>query len=190
MIFGRTSFKEWGSTLKLKIFNTIILLTTFPVAALANTGWETLISCDGGKFLLETQCTPFHNSPCYYQNTQMIIRNPDIQNYFANSRAFGYYSDPGHFFGQSGNRFPEMLIHMNGYFEWGMSGSYDYTLFIPFQDSKVEIKYYLNYLDSKSIAIKAVAHSDSLYGIVKAGDLASWTYHDCWISEKTATFGR
>lgn len=163
------------------ILTKIIFAISIPLTVFADSEWETLISCDNGKFLVETDCNGYRGAPCYFQRTQMVIRNAEVQNHFAAVRAYGYYAHPGIFEGFNSDRVPEMLVSIDRFYSWGMSGEFNYSLTIPYHDSRVKISYYINYSGPKSVTVKAVANSDSPYDIIKAGDLGSWTYHDCWI---------
>jgi hypothetical protein len=166
------------------MLKSIILLAAL-LGSIPAFAWDTLVSCDNGRFVVEKQCfsapSQYGGGDCYSSRTQMVIRNRDVQNYFADMKAFGNYSHPGKFEGFSSARYPEMIVGIDNIQTWGVSGSYDYHLYIPYGDDSVAISYYVNYTGQNSVTVKAVANSKSVFNIVRAGTLGSWTYNDCYI---------
>lgn len=149
--------------------------------------WETLVSCDGGKFLIEKDClkppSQYGGEGCYVTPIQMVIRNPEVQNLFSANRAFGSVDQRGISYGYYPQT-PEMVIKIDSSFDWGFSGSYDYSVNIPYYDiTSTPISYYINIDKQNSNSVQVKAHSK--YGfkdnIVRKGDLATYTYRDCYI---------
>lgn len=142
--------------------------------------WDTLISCDNGKFIIEKQCysgpSQYGSPQCYTSRTQMVIRNSDIQKLFVDKNAYGYYQHPGQSLG-----FPEMIVDLDYAGQWGYSGFFNYQLFIPYKDSSVNISYYINFLGNNSISVKAYANTSSPYNIIRQGELIKYQYNNCWI---------
>ncbi len=75
-----------------------------------------------------------------------------------------------------------MIIKMDQLTDYGASGSYLYSLSIPYHDGAANISYYINKQGASSIMVKATSAEASIYNIVPKGDLANWVYNDCQIN--------
>jgi hypothetical protein len=142
--------------------------------------WDTLVSCDNGRFIIEKQCysgpSQYGSPQCYTSRTQMVIRNSNVQKLFVVTNAYGYYQHPGQTFG-----FPEMVVELDYAGQWGYSGFFNYQLFIPYRDSSINISYYINFLENNNISVKAYANASSPYNIIRQGELITHQYNNCWI---------
>jgi hypothetical protein len=91
------------------------LLTQSTYAASGD--WKTLVSCDNETFLVQKACytgpSQLGSPECYVSRMQVVVKNHDTQNYFADQKAYGDMDASGKMFGRFSTHYPEMLIPLD-----------------------------------------------------------------------------